>query len=73
MQQGMSLQHIIEQVSREKGIEPSVLVETMEQAIVTAAKRQFGVNRELEARYNEETGNVDLIQWMTVVDEVDKP
>lgn len=71
MQQGMSLQNIIEQVSKEKGIEPSVLIETMEQAILTAAKRTFGLNRELEARFNEESGNVDLYQFMTVVDDVE--
>ena len=71
MQQSMSLQSIIEQVSKEKGIEPQVLVETMEQAILTAAKRTFGINRELEARFNDESGNVDLYQFMTVVDEVD--
>ncbi len=53
MQEGtLSLQNIIEQVSREKGIDPKILVETMEQAILTAAKRTFGVNRELEARFN---------------------
>ncbi|MEC7520102.1 MAG: transcription termination factor NusA [Myxococcota bacterium] len=71
MQQGMSLQNIIEQVSKEKGIDPQVLIETMEQAILTAAKRTFGVNRELEARFNDETGNVDLYQFMTVVEEVE--
>src|SRR5690606_28847151 len=73
MQQGMSLQNIIDQVSKEKGIDPHVLVETMEQAILTAAKRTFGINRELEARFNDETGNVDLYQFMTVVDEVEDP
>ncbi|MDQ3033317.1 MAG: transcription termination factor NusA [Myxococcota bacterium] len=67
---GFSLQQIIEQVSKEKGIDPQVLTETMEQAILTAAKRTFGMNRELEARYNAETGNVDLFQYMTVVDDV---
>lgn len=67
---GFSLQQIIEQVSKEKGIDPQVLTETMEQAILTAAKRTFGMNRELEARYNPETGNVDLFQYMTVVDDV---
>jgi len=72
MQEGtLSLQNIIEQVSREKGIDPKILVETMEQAILTAAKRTFGVNRELEARFNDEIGQVDLYQYMTVVDEVD--
>ncbi len=67
----LSLQSIIDQVSKEKGINPSILVETMEQAILTAAKRTFGINRELEARFNEETGAVDLYQYMTVVEKVD--
>jgi N utilization substance protein A len=74
MQQGtLSLQSIIDQVSKEKGIDPAILIETMEQAILTAAKRTFGVSRELEARYNEETGAVDLYQYMTVVEKVDNP
>ncbi|MEM6958658.1 MAG: NusA N-terminal domain-containing protein, partial [Myxococcota bacterium] len=49
----------IEQVSQDKGIEPKVLIEAIEQAILTAAKRQFGAERELEATFNEETGAVD--------------
>ncbi len=73
MQQGMSLQNIIDQVSKEKGIDATVLVETMEQAILTAAKRTFGMDRELEARFNDETGNVDLYQFMTVVEDVADP
>jgi N utilization substance protein A len=74
MQEGtLSLQHIIEQVSREKGIDAKILVETMEQAILTAAKRTFGPNRELEARYNESIGQVDLFQYMTLVDDVADP
>jgi N utilization substance protein A len=72
MQQGtLSLQSIIDQVSKEKGINSAILIETMEQAILTAAKRTFGINRELEARYNQDTGAVDLYQYMTVVESVD--
>ncbi|HKU39191.1 MAG TPA: transcription termination factor NusA [Polyangiales bacterium] len=74
MQDGtLSLQHIIDQVSREKGIDAKILIETMEQAILTAAKRTFGPNRELEARYNEDIGQVDLFQYMTVVEDVSDP
>jgi transcription termination/antitermination protein NusA len=73
MQQGMSLQNIIEQVSKEKGIDPDVLVETMKQAIVTAAKRTFGVDRDIEPQWNEETGNVDLYLFLSVVDDVADP
>ena len=72
-QPGLSLQHVIEQVSQEKGIDQKVLVEAMEQAILTAAKRTFGMNRELEARFNDETGAVDLFQYMTVTHEVEDP
>ena len=69
MQQGgLSLLNVVEQVSQEKGIDPRVLIEAMEQAILTAAKRTFGMERELEARFNEETGAVDLFQYMTVTD-----
>ncbi|MEM7138900.1 MAG: transcription termination factor NusA [Myxococcota bacterium] len=70
-QSSLSLQHVIEQVSQEKGIDPKVLVEATEQAILTAAKRTFGPERELEARFNEETGAVDLFQYMTVVADVE--
>src|SRR5688572_4598562 len=71
MQEGtVSLSHIIDQVSREKGIDPKILIETMEQAILTAAKRTFGANREIEARFNEDSGQVDLFQYMTVVEAV---
>jgi len=70
---GVSLHTIIEQVSKEKGIATSVLIETMEQAILTAAKRTFGLTRDLEAHFNADTGNVDLFQYMKVVEAVDDP
>lgn len=70
-QSALSLQHVIEQVSQEKGIDSKILVEATEQAILTAAKRTFGPERELEARFNAESGAVDLFQYMTVVEAVD--
>jgi N utilization substance protein A len=74
MQEGTaSLSNIIDQVSREKGIDKKILVETMEQAILTAAKRTFGLNREIEARFNDESGHVDLFQYLTVVEDVSDP
>lgn len=74
MQDGaLPLNMIIDQVGRDKGIEKSVLIEAIEAAILTAAKRTFGQNRDLEARFNEETGAVDLFQYMTVVQEVESP
>src|SRR5271155_6101970 len=68
-----SLGSILEQVAKEKGIEKKILVETIEAAILKAAQSVFGPTRELEARFNEETGQIDLFQYMTVVEAVTEP
>ena len=69
----LPLNMILDQVGRDKGIDKTVLVEAIEAAILTAAKRTFGQGRELEARFNEETEVVDLYLYMTVVEEIEFP
>src|SRR6266702_4460502 len=54
------LDMVLEQVGRDKNIDKSVLINALEQAILTAAKRTFGLNREMEAKFNPESGSVDL-------------
>ena len=69
----MNLNHVIDQVGKDKGIDRSILIETLEAAILTAARRTYGQQWEIEAEYNEETGEVELFLIMKVVDEVDDP
>ena len=66
----MNLNHVIDQVGKDKGIDREILVETLEAAILTAARRTYGQNREIEAQYNEETGEVELFLIITVVEDV---
>src|SRR3974390_1646174 len=66
----LTLLQAIEMVAKDKGIDKARLVKTVEEAILKAAQSVFGPNRELEARFNEETGQVDLFQYLTVVDDV---
>ncbi|MGH7294424.1 MAG: transcription termination factor NusA, partial [Polyangiaceae bacterium] len=66
----LTLLQAIEMVAKDKGIDKARLVKTVEEAILKAAQSVFGPNRELEARFNEESGQVDLFQYMTVVDDV---
>src|SRR5215471_14372750 len=68
-----NLGFILEQVAKEKGIDKKILVETIEAAILKAAQSAFGPTRELEARFSDETGQVDLFQYMTVVEKVTEP
>jgi transcription termination/antitermination protein NusA len=70
---GDGLGSIVDQVAAEKGIDRQVLIETMEAAILKAAQAAFGPTRELEARFNSDTGNIDLFQYMTVVEAVTTP
>ena len=65
------LDMVLEQVGRDKNIDKSVLLSALEQAILTAAKRTFGMNREMEAKFNPETGSVDLFLIVNVVEEDD--
>ena len=67
------LSRIIEQVSKEKGIAAESLQETLEQAMVAAARKVFGLTKDIEAQYNSETDEVELFEFKTVVEEVDDP
>jgi N utilization substance protein A len=66
----LSLLQAIEMVAKDKGIDKARLIKTVEEAILKAAQGVFGANRELEARFNEDSGQIDLFQYMTVVDDV---
>ena len=70
MNDGAALGLVLDQVSKDKNIDRAVLVETLEQAILTAAKRAFGMHREMEAKFNEEIGRVDLFQIIVIVETI---
>lgn len=72
-EQEPNLLTMIDLVAKEKNLKRQDLVETIEAAILKAAQAAFGPTREMEARFNEETGTVDLFQYMTVVEEVEDP
>ena len=60
------LNYIIEQVGKEKGIPKETLIEALEEAILIASKKKFGNHLDLEARYNEELGEIEVFQFKTV-------
>jgi len=63
-----SLNFILDQVSKEKGIPKEILVEAIESAMVTASRKKLGPGRDLEARFNEETGDIELYEFVDVVE-----
>jgi transcription termination/antitermination protein NusA len=69
----VNLNLVLEQVAKDKGIDKSVLVATLEDAMQTAAKKHFGQDRSLEAKYETEKGVVELFQAVTVVEQITDP
>jgi transcription termination/antitermination protein NusA len=65
-----NLKHTIDAIVKEKGIDKQVILEALEQAVLSAANKKFRNTRDLEARYNEDIGEVELFEFVTVVDEV---
>jgi N utilization substance protein A len=63
----------IEQVSREKGINPEEIVNAIEDAILTASKKHFKGWDEIFARFNRESGEVELYGRKNVVETVVNP
>ena len=65
------LLHLIEQISREKGVEKSVVIDAVLSAVLSAARKRFGTVDNINARLDEVTGAITLFSLKTVRDEDD--
>lgn len=63
---------IISQIGRDKGIDKEVLVEAVESAMLSAARKHYGHNLNLETRYDSETGLIEVLQFKVVVEKVEE-
>ncbi len=67
------IKRVVDQVSRDKGIEREVLIKALEEALRSAAKKKFGSKVDIEVQYNEETGEIEVFQFKEVVEKVTDP
>ena len=65
------LNQTIEQISREKGIDPKIIQEALEDAMVAAAKKYFKTEEDLQARFDPGNGTIDIFAVKQIVQEVD--
>ncbi len=65
------LARLIDVVHREKNIPRDVLIEVLESAMVAAARKRYGQERDIEAQFNEDLGEVELFEFRTVVEEIE--
>src|SRR5512146_545347 len=67
------LKRLIDQVSREKGIDRQTLIHTLEEAIKSAIKKKYGGRLDLDVTFNEEFGELEAFLFKEVVEEVVDP
>jgi N utilization substance protein A len=67
------LDRILEEVRKDKDLDKQILIETLEAALLKAAKNRYGHNADIEAHFNPDIGEVELFQFRNVVTEVKNP
>lgn len=69
----LDLGAVLEQVGREKNIDRDVLISALEDAMLSAARKKLGLEADLEAKYNEDAGEVEVYEFLRIVkDDVEK-
>ena len=67
------LQQTIDALAKEKGIEPEVVIQAMEEAVLTASRKFYKGDEDLKAKFNPANGQIELFAVKTIVDEVTNP
>jgi N utilization substance protein A len=67
------IKRVVEQVSRDKGIDREVLIKAIEDAMGSAARKKFGNKIDVEVQYNKETGEIEVFQFKDVAAEITEP
>jgi N utilization substance protein A len=67
------LKRLIEQMGKDRGISKETIVQALEAAIQSAANKKFGPKVNIETHYNDETGEIEVFRFKTVVDRVLDP
>ncbi|HPM75758.1 MAG TPA: transcription termination factor NusA [bacterium] len=67
------LNRVIDSVVKERGLSRAVIIEALEAAMLSAARKKLGLEYEIEAQFSEELGEVELFRFREVVEEVEDP
>ena len=60
----------IDQLSREKGIDPQVIISAVEDAILVATRKYYKTAEDLQSHFNKDTGQVEVHAVKKVVEQV---
>ena len=67
------LRQQIDQISREKNINPEIIIAAIEDAILTASKKYYRGAEDLRSRFNNESGLIEVFAVKQIVENVEIP
>ncbi|RJQ86517.1 MAG: transcription termination factor NusA [Desulfobacteraceae bacterium] len=67
------IKRVVEQVSRDKGIDRQILIKALEEALRSAARKKYGAKIDIEATFNDATGEIEVFQFKEVVEKIEEP
>lgn len=65
------LKKAIDQISKDRGIDRDLLIDTLEDAVRSSVIRKYGEQIDVEVGFNDETGEIEVYQFKTVTDDVE--
>ena len=66
-------QQQIEALAKEKGIDPNIVIEAIEDAVLAASHKYYKSDENLRTKFNSETGQVELFAVRQIVEDVSDP
>jgi len=67
------LKRAIDQISKDRGIDRDLLIDTLEEAVRSAVARKYGDTMDIEVAFNEDSGEIEVFEFKVVVEEVHDP
>jgi N utilization substance protein A len=67
------IKRVVDQISRDKGIDREILISALEEALKSAARKKFGSKIDIEVQYNDDSGEIEVFQFKDVVETVEDP
>jgi N utilization substance protein A len=64
------LLYALDQLEKEKGIDKEIIIDALEQALISAYKRNFGSAQNVEVSIDRSTGAIRVYALKTIVDEI---
>ncbi|WP_319780641.1 transcription termination factor NusA [Maridesulfovibrio sp.] len=68
---GSELKKAIDQISKDRGIDRDLLIDTLEEAVRSSVARKYGDAMDIEVNFNEDAGEIEVYQFKIVAEEVE--